>query len=234
MREWPVPKRWTKPPAPIASAQTSLARSMASPCVSRIFSRTAIPASIQPSGTVSALGIYVDRLPVPAPHRLVGRIEHRVHDVTVDEVLARLLPFDEAVDEVAHLFVIPIDPRFVRDRKHPTDVGVRLLHQVAGRLLDESPNPSGARVGDDAAHRAVHLVAQLHPAFCGPGCFGQRRSEEHTSELQSQSNLVCRLLLEKKKKHKTDYQQQFTHPEVLKDCSPTTRLHLWYTIYPTA
>src|SRR5438270_9433778 len=28
---------------------------------------------------------------------------------------------------------------------------------------------------------------------------GQRRSEEHTSELQSQSNLVCRLLLEKKK-----------------------------------
>src|SRR2546427_4776174 len=29
---------------------------------------------------------------------------------------------------------------------------------------------------------------------------GVRRSEEHTSELQSQSNLVCRLLLEKKKK----------------------------------
>src|SRR5688572_31749117 len=30
-----------------------------------------------------------------------------------------------------------------------------------------------------------------------------RRSEEHTSELQPQSNLVCRLLLEKKKKKKT-------------------------------
>src|SRR2546427_9353448 len=29
------------------------------------------------------------------------------------------------------------------------------------------------------------------------------RSEEHTSELQSQSNLVCRLLLEKKKKERT-------------------------------
>src|SRR2546430_3712204 len=29
------------------------------------------------------------------------------------------------------------------------------------------------------------------------------RSEEHTSELQSQSNLVCRLLLEKKKKNKS-------------------------------
>src|SRR2546430_12438464 len=32
-----------------------------------------------------------------------------------------------------------------------------------------------------------------------------RRSEEHTSELQSQSNLVCRLLLEKKKNLATEY-----------------------------
>src|SRR2546430_6201072 len=31
----------------------------------------------------------------------------------------------------------------------------------------------------------------------------ESRSEEHTSELQSQSNLVCRLLLEKKKKNQT-------------------------------
>src|SRR5438270_5189199 len=30
-------------------------------------------------------------------------------------------------------------------------------------------------------------------------CVARNRSEEHTSELQSQSNLVCRLLLEKKK-----------------------------------
>src|SRR5438270_5941514 len=36
------------------------------------------------------------------------------------------------------------------------------------------------------------------------------RSEEHTSELQSQSNLVCRLLLEKKKKTKTN-QQMIIH-----------------------
>src|SRR5256885_12720699 len=31
--------------------------------------------------------------------------------------------------------------------------------------------------------------------------YGRRRSEEHTSELQSPCNLVCRLLLEKKKKN---------------------------------
>src|SRR2546430_13395049 len=35
-----------------------------------------------------------------------------------------------------------------------------------------------------------------------PASWRNRRSEEHTSELQSQSNLVCRLLLEKKKKNK--------------------------------
>src|SRR5688572_32550039 len=34
-----------------------------------------------------------------------------------------------------------------------------------------------------------------------PRSVGRKRSEEHTSELQSQSNLVCRLLLEKKKKY---------------------------------
>src|SRR2546427_6958456 len=35
------------------------------------------------------------------------------------------------------------------------------------------------------------------------GRVGLTRSEEHTSELQSQSNLVCRLLLEKKKRQNT-------------------------------
>src|SRR2546430_13353071 len=39
------------------------------------------------------------------------------------------------------------------------------------------------------------------------------RSEEHTSELQSQSNLVCRLLLEKKKKkHHTSTPTPLTRP----------------------
>src|SRR2546430_9080238 len=37
----------------------------------------------------------------------------------------------------------------------------------------------------------------------------QKRSEEHTSELQSQSNLVCRLLLEKKKKKELPAQKLF-------------------------
>src|SRR2546427_4982516 len=40
------------------------------------------------------------------------------------------------------------------------------------------------------------------PAYLGAVPCVASRSEEHTSELQSQSNLVCRLLLEKKKKTK--------------------------------
>src|SRR5688572_32720452 len=39
------------------------------------------------------------------------------------------------------------------------------------------------------------------------GHVNRPRSEEHTSELQSQSNLVCRLLLEKKKKKKKNRQK---------------------------
>src|SRR2546426_1890706 len=39
------------------------------------------------------------------------------------------------------------------------------------------------------------------------------RSEEHTSELQSPCNLVCRLLLEKKKRHNTDTHVTVQHSE---------------------
>src|SRR5436190_3190024 len=39
-----------------------------------------------------------------------------------------------------------------------------------------------------------------NPSSSGPRC-SSARSEEHTSELQSHSDLVCRLLLEKKKKN---------------------------------
>src|SRR2546430_7869127 len=51
------------------------------------------------------------------------------------------------------------------------------------------------------AAEAGHRVCSHHDRGCPDWCGGhsRRRSEEHTSELQSQSNLVCRLLLEKKK-----------------------------------
>src|SRR5690349_22574662 len=42
-------------------------------------------------------------------------------------------------------------------------------------------------------------------ASVSSACFRSRRSEEHTSELQSRRDLVCRLLLEKKKKIANHY-----------------------------
>src|SRR2546430_12201835 len=49
------------------------------------------------------------------------------------------------------------------------------------------------------------------------------RSEEHTSELQSQSNLVCRLLLEKKKKKhdlsRTDYHMRARTADIARSMS---------------
>src|SRR2546430_10671714 len=52
----------------------------------------------------------------------------------------------------------------------------------------------------------------MSPISCLPSRQLDPRSEEHTSELQSQSNLVCRLLLEKKKKITT-------HTCTMTDCS---------------
>src|SRR2546430_12213465 len=49
-----------------------------------------------------------------------------------------------------------------------------------------------------AGERPVNVTPSTVKAICAT--MGRSRSEEHTSELQSQSNLVCRLLLEKKKK----------------------------------
>src|SRR5256886_3945389 len=62
----------------------------------------------------------------------------------------------------------------------------------------EKDGPAGThRRGSQLRGRMALPVARRHPA-------GISRSEEHTSELQSQSNLVCRLLLEKKKTPSTD------------------------------
>src|SRR2546427_7271471 len=58
-------------------------------------------------------------------------------------------------------------------------------------------NPAGHRAAGKARGQELLACRQRRgPPDCGV------RSEEHTSELQSQSNLVCRLLLEKKKKTK--------------------------------
>src|SRR5206468_12982222 len=82
-------------------------------------------------------------------------------------------------------------------------------------LAEHHLNDGGERfvIGALAGHGAV-LVADLVPvvvAYLGVVPLIPHRSEEHTSELQSRSDIVCRLLLEKKNNKITSMSQSFTH-----------------------
>src|SRR2546430_13234808 len=74
------------------------------------------------------------------------------------------------------------------------------LHASAQALRSPQPAPMHRRVGRRRAPRARRRPPARRREAASLVCpRGDPRSEEHTSELQSQSNLVCRLLLEKKK-----------------------------------
>src|SRR3712207_8428804 len=61
-------------------------------------------------------------------------------------------------------------------------------------------DPAAVRQG---RHARIELIARRRDVDEMVGGRGRVRSEEHTSELQSRQYLVCRLLLEKKKKMKS-------------------------------
>src|SRR2546427_5553795 len=88
-------------------------------------------------------------------------------------------------------FIVPSSPG------GGTDVYARILAQALAEslkqqfIVDNRPGASGNIGAAAAAKSAADGYTFLVSA--------NPRSEEHTSELQSQSNLVCRLLLEKKK-----------------------------------
>src|SRR5229473_4959417 len=75
-------------------------------------------------------------------------------------------------------------------------LAVLTIRQQAARRF-RSLNPIACRVPIAPAPVAIPRVKLARRAKAGPG----PRSEEHTSELQSLAYLVCRLLLEKKKKN---------------------------------
>src|SRR2546430_6389875 len=72
-----------------------------------------------------------------------------------------------------------------------TEIYTLSLHDALPIFEDGAPHRRELRQFARLAHRHSPQLRQQ---------VAQVRSEEHTSELQSQSNLVCRLLLEKKKK----------------------------------
>src|SRR5256885_7147555 len=85
---------------------------------------------------------------------------------------------------------------------HPSPLQTRLPVWTAQRA-DTAPRPlpsaDRGHLGGERVHQPLHLG------------HGRPRSEEHTSELQSPCNLVCRLLLEKKNAHKQVLWTQQAH-----------------------
>src|SRR3989441_7201973 len=84
----------------------------------------------------------------------------------------------------------------------------KIGQHFVGMLWTQKEHISGARRYVQHARPGGHIeerplaVAQAEPTSGVARKPGTPRSEEHTSELQSLAYLVCRLLLEKKKKHK--------------------------------
>src|SRR2546426_9307517 len=88
-----------------------------------------------------------------------------------------------------------------------SDLLTRTAHAAAHQIRDAERPSQGCRIVGRRPTKASYGVPGLHRETLDPAeprydCFGEAvgRSEEHTSELQSPCNLVCRLLLEKKKK----------------------------------
>src|SRR2546427_5002234 len=93
--------------------------------------------------------------------------------------------------------LFPYTPLFRSDHVHGGVLAVAMVDDDVGARPAQSDGDSasdtGVRAGDDG-------LLPLQRSGRGHSTLLLRdRSEEHTSELQSQSNLVCRLLLEKKK-----------------------------------
>src|SRR2546430_12514581 len=78
-----------------------------------------------------------------------------------------------------------------------------LFRSTSATARPESVGPLGSAVSsgiESPAYQDLPCSAGHNSCYISPYGDVFPRSEEHTSELQSQSNLVCRLLLEKKKK----------------------------------
>src|SRR5690242_21599668 len=103
------------------------------------------------------------------------------------------------------LSIIPVTR--IREIKKGDDLGKLIVDRLVNQG-DELQNGDIAVISQKIVSKAEGRILPLSKV--SPSTFaktiaketGKDRSEEHTSELQSHVNLVCRLLLEKKKKTK--------------------------------
>src|SRR2546427_9430119 len=162
----------------------------------------ALPAERTPGLSRGGPGIEIGWDPV-LEDRLEGGADPLVREhlaVVLPGLLPRVVVLPE---EHVDAFLVEVErPEDLVELHHPveevpTDVPLDRAHEFSHGDVILAP-----RIADDGEVRVpLELVAAeaegLVPEVVrSPGL----RSEEHTSELQSQSNLVCRLLLEKKKK----------------------------------
>src|SRR5256885_13216618 len=91
------------------------------------------------------------------------------------------------------------------DRDNTEDVWPR-QHWKRNRPARKGSAASAPKRSSPSARRSSSIACHRCSAF--PSTRRSQRSEEHTSELQSPCNLVCRLLLEKKKKNTKILQQE--------------------------
>src|SRR2546427_8516720 len=136
------------------------------------------------------------------------------HIREVDAVVHVIRCFDDP--DVVHVMG-PVDP--VRDHDVVTSELALADLAVVERRLEKTRK--AARAGDKEAQAEVVLLERVVEELnagrgareAGESDAAVRRSEEHTSELQSQSNLVCRLLLEKKKNQNQPTQEAIHTPQ---------------------
>src|SRR5438309_4779242 len=87
----------------------------------------------------------------------------------------------------------------------------QILRLIQRFISDTGMPPTRAEIAHELGFRSANAAEEHLRALARKGVIalvpgtsrGIQRSEEHTSELQSQFHLVCRLLLEKKKKKRT-------------------------------
>src|SRR6266481_6477086 len=99
-------------------------------------------------------------------------------------------------------------------------IAIAQLNPIVGDVAGNADKARGARARAAAAGADLVLLPELFICGYPPEDLvlkpALQRSEEHTSELQSQFHLVCRLLLEKKKKKQSPHT---SHPRMTLLCS---------------
>src|SRR2546425_8392518 len=93
----------------------------------------------------------------------------------------------------------------VQHKRKPKVRKVRAAKKKAKKVLRTLKRVSAPKSRAVKKRLRARLPARAHKAAAPKAALAVKRSEEHTSELQSLAYLVCRLLLEKKKKKRGNY-----------------------------